>query len=101
MAGSRAVGACEPGQIRKEAALSESAHAPRISLAGAEDRRARPRTCFDGGCTVHLIARPEAERLLGTAGQDAPRSYLRTIRIFLRLTPEAFPAGSVALMVIR
>jgi hypothetical protein len=55
MAGSRAVGAREPGQIRKEAALSETAHAPRISLAGAEDRRARPGTCFDGGCTVHYL----------------------------------------------
>ena len=35
MAGSRAVGDCEPGQIRKEAALSGPAHAPRTSLAGA------------------------------------------------------------------
>ncbi len=52
MAGSRAVSAREPGQIRKEAALSGSAHAPRTSLAGAEDRRARPKTVFDDGCTV-------------------------------------------------
>jgi ketosteroid isomerase-like protein len=35
MAGSRAVGDCEPGQIRKEAALSGPAHAPRTNLAGA------------------------------------------------------------------
>ena len=54
MAGSRAVGDREPGQIREEAALSEAAHAPRTSLAGAEDRRARPETDFDGGCTVHF-----------------------------------------------
>jgi ketosteroid isomerase-like protein len=54
MAGSRAVSAREPGQIREEAALSGSAHAPRIGLAGAEDRRARPKPGFDGGCTVHL-----------------------------------------------
>ena len=36
MARSRAVDAREPGQIREEAALSEAAHAPRVSLAGAE-----------------------------------------------------------------
>jgi hypothetical protein len=56
MAGSRAVGAREPGQIREEAALSDTAHAPRIGLAGADDRRARPEPGFDGGCTVHLFA---------------------------------------------
>jgi ketosteroid isomerase-like protein len=55
MAGSRAVSAREPGQIREEAALSGSAHAPRTSLAGADDRRARPKPGFDGGCTVHLL----------------------------------------------
>ena len=36
MARSRAVDAREPGQIREEAALSEAAHAPRVSLAGAQ-----------------------------------------------------------------
>ena len=36
MARSRAVDDREPGQIREEAALSEAAHAPRVSLAGAE-----------------------------------------------------------------
>jgi hypothetical protein len=55
MAGSRAVDAREPGQIREEAALSESVHAPRISLAGAEDRRERPGAGFDGGCTVQTL----------------------------------------------
>jgi ketosteroid isomerase-like protein len=54
MAGSRAASAREPGQIREEAALSDTARAPRTSLAGAEDRRARPRTSFDAGCTVHF-----------------------------------------------
>ena len=53
MAGSRAAGAREPGQIREEAALSESVRAPRISLVGADERRARPGTAFDDGCTVH------------------------------------------------
>ena len=56
MAGSRAVDAREPGQIREEAALSDTGHASRTSLAGAEDRRARPGTDFDGGCTVHFSA---------------------------------------------
>ena len=46
MAGSRAASAREPGQIREEAALSDTARAPRTSLAGAEDRRARPRSEF-------------------------------------------------------
>jgi ketosteroid isomerase-like protein len=55
MAGSRAAGAREPGQIREEAALSDTARAPRISLAGANDRRARPGAGFKGGCTVHLL----------------------------------------------
>jgi ketosteroid isomerase-like protein len=55
MAGSRAASAREPGQIREEAALSVTARAPRTSLAGAEDRRARPRTCFEAGCTVHAL----------------------------------------------
>ena len=54
MAGSRAASACESGQIREEAALSDTARAPRISLAGAEDRRARPRTSFEEGCTVRF-----------------------------------------------
>ena len=54
MAGSRAVSGREPGQIREEAALSDTAHAPRISLAGAEDRRARPRARLDDGCTVQF-----------------------------------------------
>ena len=55
MAGSRAASARESGQIREEAALSVPARAPRISLAGAEDRRARPRTSFEAGCTVHFF----------------------------------------------
>ncbi len=54
MAGSRAASAREPGQIREEAALSDTARAPRISLAGADDRRARPRTGFEEGCTVRF-----------------------------------------------
>jgi ketosteroid isomerase-like protein len=55
MAGSRAASAREPGQIREEAALSDTARAPRASLAGAEDRRARPRSSSRDGCTVHFF----------------------------------------------
>jgi uncharacterized protein (TIGR02246 family) len=58
MAGSRAASAREPGQIREEAALSDTARAPRTSLAGAEDRRARPGTNFEGGCTVRISTTP-------------------------------------------
>ena len=54
MAGSHAVSAREPGQIREEAALSDTAHAPWASLAGAEDRRARSRSSSRDGCTVHF-----------------------------------------------
>jgi hypothetical protein len=53
MAGSRAASAREPGQVREEAALSDTARAPRNNLAGAEDRRARSRASFEEGCTVH------------------------------------------------
>jgi hypothetical protein len=57
MARSRAVGAREPGQIREEAALSDTAHAPRGSLVGA-DIRGNPRdSFFDDGCTVHYFDR--------------------------------------------
>ena len=49
MAGSRAASAREPGQIREEAALSDTARAPRTSLAGAEDRRARPKRVPETG----------------------------------------------------
>jgi hypothetical protein len=64
MAGSRAVSDREPGQIREEAALSEAVHAPRTSLAGAEGRRARPKTGFDDGCTVHFAFMSNEERNL-------------------------------------
>ena len=46
MAGSRAVGDCEPGQIRKEAALSGPAHAPRTNLAGATKLAGTPEGPF-------------------------------------------------------
>ncbi len=61
MAGSRAASAREPGQIREEAALSDTARAPRTSLAGADDRRARPSVGLEDGCTVHTLVRAMAE----------------------------------------
>ena len=61
MAGSRAASARESGQIREEAALSDTARAPRASLAGAEDRRARPRTSFEDGCTVRAFSMDHAD----------------------------------------
>ncbi len=61
MAGSRAASAREPGQIREEAALSDTARAPRTSLAGADDRRARPSAGLEDGCTVHTLGRSMAD----------------------------------------
>src|SRR5947199_1197316 len=52
---SRAVDAREPGQVREEAALSDTVHAPRGSREGADGRRARPEPFFNGGCTVHFF----------------------------------------------
>lgn len=72
MAGSRAVSARESGQVREEAALSESAHAPRIGLAGAEDQRARPEAGFDGGCTVHYTA-TRYSATIASISTSAPR----------------------------
>jgi hypothetical protein len=80
MAGSRAADARESGQIREEAALSDTVRAPRTSLAGADVRRARPRTCFDAGCTVRSTTRrrtrgrvPQSSRL----GSPRPRRHLK------------------------
>ena len=61
MAGSRAVSDREPGQVRKEAALSGPAHAPRTNLAGAKSWRARPKALHEDGCTVHTFVMPTAD----------------------------------------
>ena len=42
----------EPGQVRKEAALSGTAHAQWGNLAGAGGTELTPRARFDDGCTV-------------------------------------------------
>jgi ketosteroid isomerase-like protein len=63
MAGSRAASARESGQVREEAALSDTARAPRNSLAGANDQRARSEADFKEGCTVHLHLMAEADNV--------------------------------------
>ena len=80
MAGSRAVSAREPGQIREEAALSESAHAPRISLAGAEKRRARPKADLDDGCTVRFPPQRTMRKAILRGRPRLPaRSFARSV----------------------
>jgi hypothetical protein len=64
MAGSRAADAREPGQVREEAALSDTVRAPRTSLAGANGRRARPGADLEGGCTVHLPIEDFGDKVL-------------------------------------
>ena len=54
MAGSRAMSAREPGQVRKEAALSGHRQALRGRPAGARRRWTALGDRFDGGCTVHF-----------------------------------------------
>ena len=48
----------EPGQVRKEAALSGLLHVPRTSLTGVETRPTRLGARFEGGCTVHYFKPP-------------------------------------------
>lgn len=52
IAGSYAANACEPGQVRKEAALSGSAYAQWGNLAGASGSELPLESRFDDGCTV-------------------------------------------------
>ena len=54
MARSHSVGDREPGQIRKEAALSGTAHAQWGNLAGASGSGLTLDSRFDDGCTVTL-----------------------------------------------
>ena len=45
----------EPGQVRKEAALSGSRHVMQASLARAKYGGHAREPRFDGGCTVHFL----------------------------------------------
>jgi ketosteroid isomerase-like protein len=93
MAGSRAVGDREPGQVRKEAALSGPAHAPRTNLAGAENWRARSETHFDDGCTVHTSPMPTKELQLMQRATDAFNAgdldgFAEMLRPAVTMTPD-------------
>ena len=57
MAGSRAMQVREPGQIRKEAALSGPCRRSGQTRAGAAAGESSPRARHEGGCTVRLFAR--------------------------------------------
>ena len=52
IARSHATEACEPRQVRKEAALSNVTRVPWASLAGASAAGTARVRCFEGGCTV-------------------------------------------------
>jgi hypothetical protein len=54
MARSHSVGDREPGQVRKEAALSGNAHAQWGNLAGASGSGSTLELRLDDGCTVTL-----------------------------------------------
>jgi hypothetical protein len=50
----RALEACEPRQIREEAALSNPFQVPRVGLARASDAPHRLERAFDRGCVTGL-----------------------------------------------
>src|SRR3978361_1766766 len=82
---SRAVVACEPGQVREEAALSDTDHAPWGSRRGAVRRRERLEPIHNGGCTVQLpkVDVPQrASRLSGHA--DGTAAFGRPISDLFR-----------------
>src|SRR3974390_3547382 len=60
MVRSHSVGDREPGQVRKEAALSGSAYAQWGYLAGVGGTGTAFVACFDGGCTVTSAPAPPA-----------------------------------------
>src|SRR4051794_31912086 len=72
MARSRAARGREPGQIREEAALSGTTRAPRGSLAGVRDWRARSKLVFEDGCTVHLSSSRGEERPMDLRALQQP-----------------------------
>src|SRR6266581_2428737 len=51
----RALGACEPRQIRKEAALSNPSQVPRFCLTRADGASFQPGNCLDGGARDRVI----------------------------------------------
>src|SRR5215211_8501783 len=89
MVRSRAVSAPEPGQDREVAALRDTAHAPRGSRTGVEDRRERPGPLLDGGCTVRLLDLVDdlLPQLAALIGRDEP--------LFEQLVQALEPRGRV------
>src|SRR3954452_23212241 len=83
MAGSRAMSAREPGQVRKEAALSGHREAMRGRPTGATSSERVRGTCFEGGCTAPFFP-PRA-----TPGRTGPGTRLerRAARLRLALPP--------------
>ena len=75
MAGSRAMSAREPGQVRKEAALQRSpAGGCGVARPELASRWTRPGTVLDGGCTVRFLRRrrrPGGTRLTGPVPASA------------------------------
>ena len=67
-----AVSACEPGQVRKEAALSGSRHVMQASLARAKSSGHAREPRLEDGCTVHYFA-PGRSRSAYSRGRR-PRS---------------------------
>jgi twitching motility protein PilT len=82
------MGSREPGQVRKEAALSGLPHVPRASLTGAQTRLTRLGAGLEGGCTVHLFRkrpsslkdRSEKDDLRGMAF-DLDAALRETVRL--------------------
>ena len=55
--GSFAMNACEPGQVRKEAAVSKIFHVPKGSLTRANDKRAAWIATANSRCTVLFLTK--------------------------------------------
>ena len=101
MARSRAVGAREPGQVREEAALSDTAHAPWGSLIGVSVRPEGSGTYFDDGCTVHLLLRARGcrgYRLLSRTPLASARSvaFMTTFGEFSKRKPNCAKPATFA-----
>jgi DNA polymerase-3 subunit gamma/tau len=81
--------ACEPGQVRKEAALSGNLQARRGCPTGVIRRRPRPGYGIDGGCTVRFFSHLE-----GPPGLLAPPRLGRTVSsgpsLYRRHRPRTF-----------
>ena len=102
MARSRAMEAREPGQVRKEAALSGHLQALRERRTGARDGGRAPGTGFDGGCTVHFLFRVgsapagTAARRLTSTGFGAPAASEPRCSVDTASAPASFSLANPA-----